>query len=168
MKRFWDWLTETYRWRCLWSVIRYFPGFVKRWFEYAPIIWRDADWDWGRALLMLQYKIKRMRKEIGTYGHHENPENDLKNMDEAIELLKRVTDCDYCQGDFDAHMAKWNKNGEWFKTVETEDGRWIQAPRSEEEHAEFKVLCDKMTKAEEDDWNVLWSLLSRELRNWWD
>ena len=168
VRKFWDWLTETYRWHCMFDAIRYFPGFVGRCFGYMPIIWRDRDWDYHGILVMLQYKIKRTCHCIGKYGHHENPEEDIKNMERAILLIDRIVECNYLSEEFDAHCKKWNKSGEWLKTVETEDGRHIMAPRSPEEYAEFKAMCDRMQAAEEADWGELWGILNKELRNWWD
>jgi len=164
LRDFWDWLTETYRWRCLWDAIRYFPGFLRRLWEYLPMIWHDRDWDYIYILRLLRYKIKRTRDNIKENNNHEDCDKTVADMDHILEVIDRVIECDYCKEDFDAHMAKWGER----KMIDSGEGYSTMQPTSEEQRADFGALCDKMNKAEKADWDELWSALSKDLKTFWD
>lgn len=79
--------------------IRIFFSFIKRLFEYIPIIWNDRDWDYGYTIDMLIYKTKRQLKlweknnsDPEKYICHVGDEEDIKWMRIVIKLLTRYQD----------------------------------------------------------------------------
>ena len=136
---------------------------IKRFWGYAPIVWADEDWDWVYILRMLKYKIKRTRDNIKENRNHEDCDETVAEMDYILKLIDRVEECDYCKGEFDAHMAKWGER----KMIDG-PGYCTMAPMSEEQRADFQVLCDKMNAAELADWDELFLVLKRDLKSFWN
>jgi hypothetical protein len=71
--------------------IFYYPAMrVKRFIDYAPILWHDEDYDWASILRMLQYKIKRTRLHLDDHKMFEGYEERCAEMAEAETIIDRI------------------------------------------------------------------------------
>ncbi len=62
--------------------------------SYAPIIWRDRDWDQAYLYELLHFKLKRMESCLRA-GGHVHASRDAAQIRVAAACLKRVMDDDY-------------------------------------------------------------------------
>jgi hypothetical protein len=76
----------------LWPRLQY--G-IENLIAYAPIIWRDRDWDHADLTRLLEFKLRRMAAHFEKYGHHLSSERDAKQIREAAILCKRMALEDY-------------------------------------------------------------------------
>lgn len=83
--------------------VRYWPGQtyrrIKRLAEYAPVIWKNEDWDGGYIVDLLTYKVSRQRKrwqkmlkDPHCYICHEGMDRDIERMLVVEKLLARHSD----------------------------------------------------------------------------
>ena len=160
MNFFYHWKNDGFKFACwnLWDNISYpFYRFFKQTktlFQYLPIIWRDRDWDSNYILYLLRYKLDRMQKEFQK-GQHVGCEIEAQQMRRCIRLIDRITKDEY----FDELLDY--KNTYIYGNQEDE--------KDLEKHLE-RCRLDYL-KAEEmaqRDWDVLFSILHKKMRRWWD
>ena len=61
--------------------------FAKTLWAYKGVLWSDRDYDHAFILHLLQIKIRRTKKYIGTYKRHTRWKLDVKNMQKAEVLV---------------------------------------------------------------------------------
>lgn len=62
---------------------------------YAPIIYRDRDWDHSDFLKLMRFKLKRMEYNIRINDRHTTSDEDARNIRRCIFLLDRLIAEDY-------------------------------------------------------------------------
>ena len=120
--------------------VRRFHRFAFRLLAYLPVIWRDEDWDYSYLLQLLQFKISRLRRSM---VHVEAP-NQVRRMRIVELLIGRLVDGDYCRYEHD----------EWLK-----DGMSDQR---------FHDMVRQTVYLEDQDWNMVWDIIKKHGRRWWD
>lgn len=84
MRRFWRWyyaVEHTYR------------G-LRNVYRWAPVIWRDRDFDWSYLAEIMEYKLRRMGGVVNARRHR-------REMLVCAELLRRLRADDYWQQEWD-------------------------------------------------------------------
>ena len=137
---------------------------VKRFFDYAPLIWKDEDYDWSYIMYMLKYKIKRTREHIDEHKIFEGYEYKVSEMLEAEQMIERILKQDWLSDEFDAHMKKYPT-----KWQEKENGdMFVESTHDKPEGAEFRAINERRRVLEKADWDRLGYLISNCLQGWWD
>ena len=67
---------------------------IRNLIAYAPIIWRDRDFDWGFLAELMEFKLRRMCKS-SEHWCHTGAEDCRKEMTLCVNLLKRIREEDY-------------------------------------------------------------------------
>ena len=82
------WLPRTFFKNIGWILYDIWHGILNviRW---APVIWRDRDYDWAYLAEIMEYKLRRMSK-LFKNGCHVLHERDSRRMLICAELLKRL------------------------------------------------------------------------------
>ncbi len=129
---------------------------VKNLVRWAPIIWRDRDWDWSFLAKIMEYKLGRMAHLEETVGHHTTSLRDARHMRICKELLRRLREDNYWDNACKRYGVKWDPDeqgmlGGNFK------------PRTH-----IPYICDQSKQQAENDQKYLGLLLGKYLRNWWD
>lgn len=135
--------------------------------SYAPILWRDYDWDHIFILIMLKHKIQRTREYIRRDGHSvwSTRGRDIKNMRLAEQALTRMIDNDYARKECNAHRKKYPHQG-WLTTQP--DGASTSRPWRRGEAEGVRRNADLEYKRMRADWTFLFNHLNEHLREWWD
>lgn len=117
-------------------------SFLKRLWAYLPVLWRDRDWDYAFLLRLMQLKISRMR-----LGMNDWPSNrkHFKRMRVIELLIERLIADDYCRYEHD---------------------QWYNHDRFNDEKIRDIVLHAQ--HQEDQDWNMIFNLIKRYGRRWWD
>lgn len=138
---------------------------VKRFIDYAPLIWNDEDYDRDFILIMLQYKIKRTRIHIAEHDLFESTEEKVAQMKEVEDIIGRLVRGLYLEEESDAFHKKHP-----IKPMKQDiDGNWYsESTHDKPEGAKWRALSKRMRKMEEDDWKRLGEIISTQLNGWWD
>ena len=136
---------------------------------YAPIIWRDRDFDSNYLLELMEFKFRRMADSFDKYGHHENSEKDVAELKECAAICYRIREETHEEDFLAAHEAKWGKSV-WHSSstlmyfhrpnADTEEKREQESQELEEGYNEVerKIQVDLKRFGE----------LFMNVRNWWD
>lgn len=116
-----------------------------RWF---PVIWNDGDGDYGWMFLILKFKLERMYETDGTW-YKDEPDHD-KNVRTCILLLDRILAEDY---------GMWAVSG----TFEPFAFHVKKCLAFDEDS--FSKYTEYMIK---QDLHLLFSLMEKHVRCWWD
>ena len=93
---------------------------IRNLIAFAPLIWRDRDFDYSYLLEMLVFKLHRM---VAAFGCDESVSLDADELAKDLKLchdaLAHVLEDDYRTEELAAHQQKWGKKccpkcGEWF------------------------------------------------------
>lgn len=166
------------------SVRNFFDG-VSNLVTWAPIIWRDRDWDYSFLLDMLEFKLRRM----GAQGfHHVWTEEKAAQVIACADACKRIREDKYAQEELAALNEKWGDRVcpvcgkslcRCFPHYGT-DGSiigyyWVtmyeNAHTSEEvdrASQEFHDLYRLQSKLLQDDVAFLCDTMKTNLLSWWD
>lgn len=119
---------------------------------WLPILWSDRDWDHSYFLRLMRHKIARMRRHQELYAHAD-PKHVRKlthRMRTCELLLERLEADDYYDYDSAPPMLP------------------LLRPLTAKESATFKRLA-KLEKARRGlDEELLFKLIRKHYRNWWD
>jgi len=146
--------------------IFYYPVMrVKRFIDYAPLIWMDEDYDWSAILRMLQYKIKRNRLHIDDHKFFDGYKDRVEEMLEAERVIERILKEDWMSSAQDAYFEKYPIS--WQDGPE-EDEMQLRPSSSGKQRSEWRAIRKKVIKLEKTDWDRLGHLIVNNLRGWWD
>ena len=119
---------------------------------WLPILWRDRDWDFGFLLRILQFKISRMRQYQQKYGlsTYQRQELIAHKMRTCELLIERLLSEDYIK--------------DWAQPD------WRTWPRelTEQEERDMRAALDHGNKMRRQDEDLLFTILRKHYRNWWD
>ena len=118
--------------------------FVKRLFAYLPILWSDEDWDYMYLMRLIQFKITRMREHMQKHGHHTQVKKMFRRMQIVETLIDRIEHEDYGRPEY----FEWVKRGEL--------------------QEEFHKVLERVVYSENNDWNMVFDIIRRYGRKWWD
>lgn len=134
----------SYRWtkrpfaniKCIFEdIFWYGPKNVIRW---APVIWRDIDYDSVALLRIMEYKLRRLSNVLKD-GHLVSGDRNARNTLIAAELCKRLNDDEvyYLNAD-----KRWPKRGK----------HWAM----------------HITYTQKQDQQMLGKIIGKYITHWWD
>lgn len=111
---------------------------IRNLIRWAPIIWRDRDWDYYFIYEILKQKLKNVEQYTAKNGSHVNSDLDAESLRTAIEMIDKV------QNEY--HIDKYlSESKEWDDKDMT---------KSIEDHEQAKV--------------ELFHYLGDNIERWWD
>jgi len=153
--------------------------------KWAPIIWKDRDWDEWYIFTILQKKIEFQRKEIIYANKHTQVDRDNRDMTIVLNLIERVKE-EY----YNTEYLYYEESKFRFEEVEErEDLTRLEIDVLSERYDEFlmkypsgvrKVLRDKPDLNKKDlcfyvshynqekAHDLLFRVLRERMRWWWD
>ena len=63
--------------------------FLNRLLAYLPVILDDIDYDYGACLILLRFKLSRLKDHISEHQMHDRWEKDVKGIQHAMDLLDK-------------------------------------------------------------------------------
>jgi len=140
--------------------------------KWAPVIWRDRDWDHAFFLGILKFKLERMERFFRSENAvSRNSVRDADEMKKCLMVLRRITENRYDDIAFGRHDRKWGELEMGFL-----DGGRIKFSRKNiktpedkiKEHKEFEKCMDREKYLRDQDMKYLFSMLAKRLQSWWD
>lgn len=140
IRRLWERLYNLYRW--------------------APVIWRDVDYDWAPLFQLMEFKVRNMRLLHDRSRRFVGWERTVRQLQVVEVLLRRIGREHYCEREWGALFEKYPRS------LIVEDGYMTQP--SEAERREVRRIMFREQALEKQDMQLLCKYLSRYYRGWWD
>jgi hypothetical protein len=151
-----------------------------RWF---PIIWKDQDWDDHYIFEILKFKLKNQAKYIGTKDRHMSAKRDAEIMMLCVRLIEKVQDEWYGHEYFNYHESEMK-----FIPSKSHPGSYEMELVELSEHYDdyfkkypliYRMVPDLNTSKdkiafqiarinEERAHKLLFTILEKNIRSWWD
>ena len=145
--------------------IFYYPVMrVKRFFDYAPLIWADEDYDKDFIYMMLKYKIQRTREHLADHKMRGDWEVVCAEMLEAETIINRMLKEDYLQAEQDAHFAKWPR----VTSIDEDGNEYSEYTHDKPQGFEWREISERIRELERLDEIRLGYLLTVSIQSWWD
>jgi hypothetical protein len=173
--RLWWWDFAPVRW---YYDVGTFIRRLKRAYKWTKnCIWTNWDFDAQTIFPLLEYKLKRIEFCLKN-GHAVQEERDLKALRISIKLAKRVSD-DYHEGKlYEWHERKWGGHTPWRESWEDQGdgssryvGRRVKVKTEQDREAEvadLRALWAKNDAWRSRDEKLLFSIIQKYYRVWWD
>lgn len=162
---------------------------VRNLIEWAPIIWRDRDFDYGYLLKMLEFKLRRMDKMFRKDGLSVSSVELADEIRGCHEAMSRAINDDYCAQSWANFNDRWGekvcpKCGEYFckcypvygkdkdDIVAYKLGAEYQNAATQElrdqASKEFVSLCRHAEALKQSDIQTAFETIGIRLLWWWD
>ena len=115
--------------------------------SWLPVLWHDEDYDHNFLLKIIRHKVARMREHFIHWSAWGVPHpNMIKRMRIVELLIGRLVEANYCQYEHE----QWQK----------------QMPGIGEE--KIMDIAHQAQHLEDQDWGMVFDLIKRHGRRWWD
>jgi hypothetical protein len=133
--------------------------------RWLPIIYRDRDWDYDYIYILLYYKFKNMEKLFTELN--ESPKI-IKEIKTVKCLCKRLIESNYLSNEMIPIEQKYGKFETSFN--KTEDGYVQFVVKNEtEEYAKARGRAYRRSEdIEQQDTDMLFTLLNKKIRKFWN
>lgn len=143
---------------------------------WFPVIWHDRQWDHYYFHLLLKKKLELMRDFTLEYGCHLGSEKEAEKMDICVKLLNRIIKDEYIFNVYKNHDKKWGKSEFEFKDIPGTDMSKLKISRpgvrtkedSEKERREFLRHHNHCEYLLNQDLDLLYKKIRKNIRGWWD
>ena len=108
--------------------------------KWIPIIWNDRDWDWYYLIVLIQFKIKKMEKYHRITNGFVGVEQTIKQLNICNHLLQRIKNDNYCLNPHYEFLIKINRKKAY---------KWVM-------------------EYEQQDMDLLFKIINKHLKYWWD
>lgn len=149
--------------------------------KWLNIIWNDRDWDYYFFLIMMKKKLEGMEHQHRVYSHCIDSEKITKKMRVCIHLLDRIIEDDYCKKEYEDHDKKYgkldidskpsqyDKNGKilTYKMIFNRD-KVTNDRIKKYERDDFRRIIKKSDNIKNNDKNMLFDMLRRNIFQFWD
>ncbi len=152
------------------SKIRFIFRKIKHFWQWAPIIWNDEDWDSGYLYEIMRFKIAKLRVDMEKDHKYQNTDKYIRNMKIAEELLRRQSNSDFY---FDNEQA-FKVHGlctcgeVTFETEPSECGLLFKWKNPFCSWCRNKHILKLSSVKENEDFAYLWHLMNKDSRRWWN
>jgi hypothetical protein len=192
LTKLWDVIYDFY-WKNLGWRIKQFWVSVKNLWRWLPVMWKDRDWDDHYIWEILKTKLKYQSKYIGSRDIHVNAKYDAERMMWCVRLIEKIQDEHYAGEYMDYHESRFN----WLDIDGDTEHKRLEIEEVSENYDEYfakhkaavrKVLANKeyqIFELNDDNYkqrlamnvgrynekraqDLLFKLLNRDIRGWWD
>ena len=150
---------------------------IKNLVAWAPLIWKDRDWDYGFLEEILKFKLTRMAKCIIDNDIIEGKYRVEKQIKYALYLMERI-DSNYDLKEADKKLeAKWGKTVYSWEPVEgppKASRLRIRYPKAETEEMRKQASDEhyeaymEVSAKEAEIYERLYRHIGKYIRGWWD
>jgi hypothetical protein len=137
---------------------------------WLPVIWKDRNWDHQFIYDMLHHKMNSMEKSFrhgGFIGH----EKEADRIKVCVNLLDRLKKDEYGEMAYKDYYDKWGEPD--FNVSDKGICTFIYSkdPNDEDKNERDKDFRSKMHKKEymmDQDLGMLFDIMKKRIRYWWD
>ena len=151
--------------------IRFILRKIKHFWQWAPIVWRDEDWDSAYLFEIMRFKIAKMRVDMEKANRHTTVKENVRDMLVVEELLRRHGFSDFYSDNDEGFKAQGlctctdEMFDNWLSGCIDHSGKyvspwcfWCRNPKilrlsSNKENEDFAYLCKVFEKQARRWWN---------------
>jgi hypothetical protein len=148
---------------------------IKRLIAFIPIIWKGDDFDYRYAIDLFQFQLSRLADYIEKNDRYVGSENDVARIRLVCRLMTKVYDEEYAMEYMDTLEKKYGKgimDWEFKKNEETGHSTMMYKYENREDAGEIEKTHSKLLheshKKQERAHRLLWQLIEKDIRKWWD
>jgi len=155
-----------------------FVNNCQRLIEYAPLVWRHRNWDYG---FVLRFNLK-LHEDLykGCYkeGHHIYTKSEERKLKTVIALYKRLHDDQYDEnqqeyldkkyGKFDFYFPEVTQNGRTYTTLRSTREDVLTPEQQAAYNKDRKALYKHEEYQRKQDFELLGKYIAKYSRKWWD
>lgn len=193
LKKKWNTIYDFYWIHLGWKLREFWRG-VKNLWRWFPVIWKDRDWDDHYIWEILKIKLKHQSDYIGSRDIHIGAKYDAQKMMLCVRLIEKIQNEFYSSEYFDYHESEYNwipvdGETEYMKLdIETISENYdeyfakhkasVRKVLSDERYHIFKLDDSEDYKQrlamnvahynEKRAQELLFKILNRDIRGWWD
>lgn len=147
---------------------------LKRFIDFIPIVWKGADYDYHYAVELFQFQLERLADYIEKSNRYVGSENDVERIRMVSRLMTKVYDEEYTTEYQDILEKMYGKNVLDFSFEENERStysmkyeyeKWDNAKEIDRIKDELFI---KSKEKQEKAHRILWQLIEKDIRKWWD
>ena len=146
---------------------------IKKIIDYIPILWNDEDWDFEYLLLLLRFKLDKIKDCIH--------KNDIIVKHEQREIFIGINQAiqhidNYCNDNaFSDYAGKLPFEID-FKSEKNNDGYYnlitlnkqTQKPLTQEENELYDEYLINKINFQQKEWELIFDTIKQEGQKWWD
>jgi hypothetical protein len=144
--------------------------------KWAPIIWKDRNWDQHFIYVILRHKLYLTEQIIRKHGHYVDNKKDADNIKICINILDRFIEDKHCDIVWDKHYKKWGYpeikftkcNDKNYNTLDIVYPGVKNEKDKEKQKREFKSLIEHEENMKRNDLDYLFKFMAKHIREWWD
>ena len=141
---------------------------------FIPVIWKSEDYDYRYALDIFKFQLLRLADYIESQDRYVGNKNDVARIRTVCRLMDKVYDEEYAMQYQDILEAMYGDNVLNFNFEENEKGNYNMTYEYEkwdnaEEIGQIKSELFKMSQEKQERAHrLLWQLIEKDIRKWWD
>jgi len=149
------------------------PNLIK----WAPVIWKDRDWDHFFLYIILQFKLKQMEKLQREHGVSVSRDKIADQIRTCVLLLERLIKDPYLTMGLKPHEEKWGDSDLNFDKIPDRPGfstavftveKAITPEEIIQENKERMSLYKHSDKLKQNDLDMLFKNMRKYVEGWWD
>jgi len=148
---------------------------LKRLIAFIPVIWKGDDWDYQYAVDLFQFQLLRLADYIEEHNRYVMCENDVDRIRLVCRLMTKVYDEEYAAEYQDILEKMYGKdvlNCKFEKIEGTDSSRMFWEYEGWENAEDVKKTKDALfqmsQEKQERAHRLLWQLIEKDIRKWWD
>lgn len=144
---------------------------IKHVLAWVPLLWKDFDWDYGYLLLVLHFKLSRMRDTILANNIIVEAERVAGEIDICVKALERIMENDYTKGEEEEFTEKYGEHKYSVGKNNIVDFYFEKArlkgldDEADKEWWKLRELGEERLKR---DYHLLFTTMEEKIRGWWD
>lgn len=131
--------------------------------KWFPVVWQDRDWDHHYLTKVLSFKLSNMEKLFRNEGHTVNSDEIANQLKCVAQLAKAISDEDYESEAFKGKEYLLEKH-----EIKFEGNKLVTYGLTDAEKKEFRELVKLEDKYMDRDIELLFDLMKKNIRTWWD
>lgn len=158
---------------------------LKRLTTFIPVIWKGEDYDYRYALDIFKFQLLRLADYIESQDRYVGNKNDVARIRTVCRLMDKVYDEEYAMGYFDILKEMYGDDVLEFSFVDLNETSFNDFSGKDEKLYTMKYKYESWDNAEEisqikDELfkmshekqerahRLLWQLIEKDIRKWWD
>lgn len=126
---------------------------------FRKTLWRYRSWDWTGLYQGMYDSIKEMENTQRVHGNHVSHQKTAKDMRVCMKLLERLIDEDYMKiSGYDLDVV-WERDGEY---------KGVGCKYVKLSPAVLPYRHERTAAIEKQDRELLFKLLCKQSKTWWD
>ena len=161
--------------------IRYWPRAfikgIKNLIVWFPIVWLDRQWDHTYIYKVFRHKLHLTEKFTRKDGCHTKHIQDADKLKKCVLLLDRLLKDEYHENVFKSHYKKWGEPKMEFEDLKDQPGYSslhinypnVKTEKDDElESKEFRMKSKTEQEMKEQDLDLLFQIIRKNIQTWWD